>query len=88
MGRLERPFHDKAPLSSERHPARIDGQPHCSSGAAFAAAAVNGDYQLAESQPVLPEMGSHVVTISAATMRALWGVYPISDLISFSAGFG
>jgi hypothetical protein len=70
LGKLE------ALWSSKLDQPCVDGEPHKSSGPAFAPGGVRRGNEFTKRQGFLPAIGFHGVKYRPETGRALWGVHP------------
>jgi hypothetical protein len=69
----------KVIASSKLNQVRINGEPHNPFGLVFAAGVVNARDELTKRQCLLLLIGFHDPRLGQATVRVLWGVYPIQD---------
>jgi hypothetical protein len=72
----------KAIVSSKLNRARIDGEPHNPFDLLFAVGGVNARDELTKLQWLLLVIDHHGMRIGRDTTRALWGVFPMPDLMN------
>jgi hypothetical protein len=68
-------------VSSKLNQVYIDGELHNPFGVLSAAGVVNGHDELTKRQVFLPAIGFHDTRLGPIAARALWGVYPMPDLM-------
>ena len=66
-------------LPSKLNQACVDGEPYNAAGPSFAAGGIRSHDELTEGKCFLFVIGFHHMSLEQATVRALWGVYPIRD---------
>ena len=75
-------------VAAKLNQVRLEGEPHNPSGLILVAGVVNARDELAKCQHLLLVIDFHDMSIGRETAWALWGVFPMPNLIKIQPGHG